>query len=184
MLRPSSSSVSIKGDGNIIGDGNNVYHIHPPAEQKRVVVVKAGDGTITAAQQAELKALVDEIVSLEAKLKRTPRTFASVWGNLNKKMKVTRYVEIPLEKFAAAKKLLVNERGALLSSSSAPAKVSTWRTSRYGAIKARSKEFVGGENRYRDYAQKRFGKRSLTELSDEQLDAVYRFVYGWTRPTG
>ena len=180
--KTSSPSITITGNNNITGDGNNIFHIHPSPEQKKVVVVKAGDGTITAVQQAELKALVDEIVGLEARLKREPRSFAGVWGNLNKKMKVTRYVEIPLDKFTSAKKLLEKERAILLAMGSAPVKAPNWRNSRYKAINARAKEFPDGELRYRGYSQEKFGTGSLKELNDDQLDVVYRHVFGWARP--
>ncbi len=180
--KPDNLSISVSGNGHIFGDGNNVTYIHTPPPEKKVVVVKAGDGTITSPQQAELKALVDEIVGLESTLRRQPRTFGAVWGNLNKKMKVTRYVEIPLEKFPAAKALLEKERALLLSMKSAPAKAPNWRLSRYRSINARAKEFPEGELRYRSYSQERFGTGSLKELSDDQLDAVYRHVYGWPRP--
>lgn len=173
-----SDAISVRGNGNTVINGNNVIHIHPPTP-KKIVIVKSGDGTISSAQQAELKALVDEIVALEAQLKRRPRGYAAVWASLNKRMKVTRYVEIPSEKFMAARASLEKERALLLGMNSAHRKVSDWRKKRYAAINARAKEFPGGEMRFRKYAEERFGSGSLKDLDDDQLEAVYRYVFSW-----
>lgn len=171
---------SVNGDNNITGDGNTVTnHYHAPPVEKKNIIVKTGDGTITAAQQAALKALVDEIVGLEAQLKKYPRSYGAVWGALNTKMDVTRYVEIHQDAFPAAKKFLMRQRAILLSMASAPKKVTKWRTSRYATIKVRAKQFPDGETRYRRYAQEHFGLSSLSDLDDEQLEVVYKHVIGW-----
>lgn len=66
-----------------------------------------------------------------------------------------------------------------MSMPSARKKLPDWRMKRYRAINARAKEFPEGEARFRRYAEENFGTGSRRELDDDQLEAVYRHVFGW-----
>lgn len=180
--KPNTSVASVLGTGNVVGDGNSVVNhivVNPPAQITKVVV-KPGDGAIDEAQKVTLKELVDDIVALEAQLKRTPRKHAAVWGALNRKMRVTSYHQIPVEKFAAARKTLDEWRGRLLSAKSAPAKLGDdHRKRRITAIQTRTRQFPNGTTLRLAYLQQHFGVTSLTALDEAQLEQVYRHVFGW-----
>ncbi len=176
-----SSTNTIHGDNNIIGDSNVINNIFNPKPEKKIVKVQTGVNTITAEQKATLHALVNEIVILEKTLKKKPRLHGAVWGALNKHVKVNSYHEIALEKFEAAHSFLIRRRASLINKPSAKKKLPNWRTSKYSAIKARAREFLEGEGRYHVYISAKFQKASLTELTDDELEIVYRYVMNWKR---
>lgn len=166
----------------MVGDGNSVVNhivVNPPAQVTKVVV-KPGDGVIDELQKITLKELVDDIVALEAQLKRTPRKHAAVWAALNRRMRVTSYHQIPMEQFAAARKILDGWRGRLLSAKSAPTKLGDeHRKRRIRAIQTRSRQVPNGNELRLAYLKQTFGVASLTALDDDQLEQAYRHVMGW-----
>lgn len=175
-----SGSISILGTGNVVGDGNVIHINHLPAPVVNRVVVVPGEGVITAKQQADLKALVDGIVALEAELEPSPKGHNAVWPALNRKMDVPRYQLIPLEKFEAARKYLMTWRGRLLRSKNAAQTPNVeLRKRRVTAIHTRCKKVQGGPERRKIYMQERFGVISLNDLDDAQLEQVYGLVMSW-----
>lgn len=175
-------AVAINGSTNVIGvvNGGTVNQIKT---EKHVTTVKAevkpGDEHITQAQAATLTTLVNEIVELEAKLKQKPKTHRSVWGSLNAHMGVTRYLLIPLIGFEKAEKYLRQWIGRLNSMASAPVKDGdAWRKRKYAYIKINSKDDPAAIERY---IAKHFGASSLSDLSNEELEQVYRYVAGRKR---
>jgi len=177
-----SNVVSIFGTGNVVGNGNsivnNIIHNPPPVVTK--VFVTAGDGVITEQQKVILKTMVDDIVALERELKRAPKGHGAVWGALNKKMDVSSYHLIPIEKFPAAQKTLGQWRGRLLSAKSAPKALGEdLRNRRIAAIQTRSRQIPNGTARRLAYLQEQFGASSLTELDDAQVERVYRHIINW-----
>lgn len=171
----SIGDVAITGNHNIVG---NVVNLNPRPARPRVVV-QPGAGVITSEQAAQLKALVNDIVELEAKVKRGPATFQAVWSSLNKKMKVSGFREIPIEQFEAARKFLHQWMGRLSSAPSASVKDGEkWRNRRYALIKINSKEPEDAEA-LANYMKRNFPKvDSIKELSNDELDKVYRYVAG------
>lgn len=162
------------GSANVIASNNgNVTMI---ATQKHTTVtrpiVTPGDGCISPEQQGKLRGLVDEIVVLEAKLKKQPKTHRAVWGALNSHCGVTRYVLI--SDFGKAEKYLRQWIGRLNSMASAPVKDGdAWRKRHYAYIKINCKDDPDWLNRY---LTKSFNAASLTELDNDQLERTYRAV--------
>lgn len=166
--------VSIGGSHNVVG---NIVNLNPKPARPRVVV-QPGDGVITSEQAAQLKALVTDIVALEEKLKRQPATFQAVWSSLNRKMMVSGYREIPALRFDKARSFLHQWMGRLNAAPSAPVKDGdAWRKRRYALIKINSKDAADAAA-LAAYLQRNFAAASLTELSNDELDRVYRYVAG------
>lgn len=176
-----SNAVSVNGDGNIIGNGNNITNIHTLAPVKTVVKVQTGVGALTAAQKAKVNALIAEWAEARGAVRRSKAEIAALRKSFNNAMKVNSYAEILQEDFERAMAWLRRQTGIINSMPSARTKLADWRKKRYTSINARAKEFPDGELRYRGYAQERFGTGSLKELNDDQLDAVYHYVFGWPR---
>lgn len=172
------TAIAVTGNGNLVAGGDvhhttNVHH-HVPA--RPLVVVKTGDGTVDAAQKAELQRLLALWMAAHNAVKTEKLTFAAAWGSFNKAMKINKYDELRPESFPRARAWLQRQAAIKTSMKSAPRKMPKWRTARYGAIKAKSINQLGDEHAYVAYTQKKFGKSSLTELSDVELEATYRYV--------
>ncbi len=172
-----SRHVTQTGSGNIYAEGD--VHINQPAAKSRVQVsADPGGEHISDEQKAKLKQLVDEVIATEQKLKKRPRSYGAVWGALNKHCKVTSYHCIAFDDFEKARKFLHQELGRLNSMKSAPVKNGDdWRRKRYANIKINSK---GEEDTkaLKAYMKRNFGAESLTELANDELDRVYRYVAG------
>lgn len=174
-ISTSIGDISIAGSHNIVG---NVVNVNPKPARPRVIV-QPGDGVITSEQAAQLKALVNDIVELEAKVKRQPASFQAVWASLNRKMKVSGFREIPIEQFGKARAFLHQWMGRLSSAPSASVKDGEkLRNRRYALIKINSKEPEDAEA-LANYMKRNFPKaESIKELSNDELDKVYRYVAG------
>lgn len=166
-------AIHINGDNvQFAGRDINHHHINP----RIVTVVKPQHGIehITEEQVAELHRLKDEIIRLETLIKKKPVTYQGVWSALNKSMKVGAMRMIPLEKFPKAEKYLREWIGRLNSMPSAPIKDGdAWRKRKYAYIKINSKNDAKAVDAY---MSKNFDVTSLTELSNDDLDKVYRYV--------
>jgi hypothetical protein len=167
-IHPGGNVVNITGGSNILANahpGSNVTQIHT---QRHVSVTKAevkpGIDHITDAQAAILMGLVNDIVELEAKQKKEPKTHRSVWGTLNAHMGVTRYRLIPLLGFEKAEKYLRQWIGRLNSMATAPVNDGDgWRKRHYAYIKINSKDDPTVVDRY---IARMYKASSLTELSN------------------
>lgn len=175
-VQPASQSAK-GGTGNVVHfmNGGTVNMISTPKHVTRTTAeVKPGDEHISENQAAKLTALVQEIVELEAKLKKTPKGFRAVWSALNAHCSVTRYLLIAAEDYDKAEKYLRQWIGRLNSMASAPvADNDTWRKRRYAYIKINTKD---DEAWLTAYLRKNFKVESLTEISDDDLDRTYRAV--------
>lgn len=174
------SYLSVVGSNNVVGNGNTINHHYtePPRIIKKVIV-KTGDGVLDAAQKAEIGRLVDQIAETEAAVKQKPREKRSIWTALNRRFKVNSYHEISAEDYKDAVRYLRIQLGRLRSAKSAPKKDASWRNARIKAIHTRCRQFADGTERRINYMASRFEVTSLTELDDQQLDQVYRYVFGW-----
>jgi transcriptional regulator with XRE-family HTH domain len=178
-------AVAIQSSTNVIGvmNGGTVHQIKTEkVNHITKAEVKPGDEHISEGQAAKLTELVNEIVEIEAKLKKAPKTHRAVWGALNAHMGVTRYRLIPLIGFEKAEKYLRQWIGRLNSMASAPTKDGdAWRKRKYAYIKINSKDDPSSIDLY---IARNFKATSLTELSNDELEQVYRYVAGRKRGRG
>lgn len=166
-----SGWVTITGKGNIVGNNNTIFHAPPKIVQK--VELRPGEDHISDTQAATLQGLVGEIVRLSETLKKSPKSYQSVWGSLKRKFKVPHYRAISSDDFEKAEKFLRMQIGELTDMKSARKILPGWRKKRYAAIKARTKQ-NGTESQFREYLNRNFHVRSITELDDAELDTAYR----------
>lgn len=178
--RAAQPAVHVAGGGsaNVVQFAHKGATVNMISTQKHVTStraeVKPGDQHISEGQAAKLTALVQEIVELEAKLKKNPKTYRSVWGALNAHCGVTRYLLIAAADYDRAEKYLRQWIGRLNSMASAPvADNDAWRKRRYAYIKINTKD---DEAWLTAYLRKNFKAVSLTEISDDNLDRTYRAV--------
>lgn len=148
--------------------------------QKHVTNVKAettpGAEHITVEQRADLKALVDKVVETEQAISRKPKSHRAVWGALNAHCGVPSYSLIRLGDFEKARKYLHQWLGRLSSAASAPVKDGdNWRKRHYAYIKINTKEPEAAAA-LEAYMMRNFGAKGLTELANDELERVYRYV--------
>jgi DNA-binding XRE family transcriptional regulator len=136
--------------------------------------VKPGDDHITESQAAKLTALVGEVSKLEESVRKSPKSFRSIWAALNAHCGVTRYRLIPLEDFPKAEKYLRTWIGRLSSTATAPvADNEAWRKRKIAYIKINTKD---DPDWLAAYLKKTFKADSLTYLDDPELERTYRAV--------
>ena len=140
------------------------------------MVTNPGVEHISTEQRAKLKALVDEIVETEARLKQRPRKHSSVWSALNKHCGAPSYSLIASGHFEKARTYLNSTLGRLNSMASAPVKNGDeWRSRKYKYIKINAKS-PADSAALTAYIKTNFGADSLTELSNDELERAYRYV--------
>lgn len=169
---------SVKGVG--IATGKSTVHVINTENHvtRTIAEVKPGTHHITDAQAFTLQGLVNQIVTTEESLKKKPAAYRSVWGSLNNFCRVPKYRLILLSDYDKARKYLDQWMGRLNSMASAPVKDGDkWRKRHYAYIKINSKEQVVAEA-VKKYMQRKYKAVSLTELSNDELDAVYKYVAG------
>ncbi len=173
--RPKEASVSVRGDGNVVA-GRDVHIKAERIVHRPRIVVVPGDGAVDASQKARLKELVDRWVELDRLVSRKkPISWASAWSALNRKMRVNSYNELPSERFPTAVKFLEQQLGRLNRTPTARRRSPTWRTSRIRAIQARCNE-KGLQGWRRRFMSDRFGKSSMTEIGNDELESLYNAV--------
>lgn len=176
-------SINITGGSNIhITSGdivhNNTIVNHFNAEKvirRPKIEVKTGDGVITAQQKSRLQQLVKDWIDIHDAVHVKKKSFGSAWSAVNKRADVNSYHEIPADKFEAIEKWLLVQIGIKNSMPSAKKKSSTWRNGRIKGIQSRCNQ-LGIQDKRKEYMKKTFGQDSLTMLSDEDVDKVYRWV--------
>lgn len=145
---------------------------------RKVVKTDPTNEHIDEDQKSILRGLVDDVVTTEAKLKAKPRTYQGVFRSMNAHCGVTQYSLIKKEDFEKARTYLHQWLGRLNSMASAPVKDGDeWRKRRYAYIKVNSKT-PETDAQVKAYMKKNFSAESLTELSNEELERVYRYVAG------
>lgn len=172
------SGVGIAQSGANVSVVNTQRHV-----TRTTVKTEPGVTHISEEQKVALQGLVKNVVDAEQKLKQKPRSYQSVWSALNAHCKVSQYALIASADFEKAQKYLNQWMGRLHSMASAPVKDGdTWRKRHYAYIKINSKS-PEDALAVSQYMTKNFKATSLTELSNDQLDQVYRYVAG-RRSTG
>lgn len=152
------------------GNTNNITTQHHTT--KVIAEVKPGIDHITEEQAKKLTDLVNKILELEDKHRKVPRTYRSIWGALNSHMNVTRYRLIPKESYEKAENYLRQWIGRLSSQKNAPKTDNyEWRKRKYAYIK------INSEPEWLDaYLLQRFKAESITLISDEDLNKLYKAV--------
>lgn len=79
--------------------------------------------------------------------------------------------------YEVAVQYIRREMAILRSMKSAPRKDAGWRNGRISQIKARCKGQFEGVDIYKPYIKKNFRADSLTELSDDELQKTYLYVF-------
>lgn len=152
----------------------DIININPVLRPR--VIVKTGDGVVDAGQKAELKRLVGEWVEARSRVRKSQSTYGGAWSAFNAKFSINSYAELPIERFDEACAWLRRQLGILNGMKSAPKVLPDWRPKTISAIKARCKNQLGDADAYRPYIQTRFGKSSLTELTDDELRKTKAYV--------
>ncbi|WP_416053092.1 ORF6C domain-containing protein [Cupriavidus basilensis] len=161
-----SGGVVYFGDGQTI---NNVYTVKP-----KITVVQTGLGVVDASQKARLLELRDQIAGVSRAIEGQTVSPATIMRKLNAHMNVNSYAEIPSDKFDRAESYLVRWRGRLDGMPGANHSQG-WRDRRVRAIHARCKE-LGCDQWRINYMRKAWGKESLIDLPDDQLEKMYLAV--------
>lgn len=169
------------GTGNVVtlvtGNGSTVNNISTPKHVTRTIAkVEPGVKHITDSQRVVLQGLVDDIVELEKKVRKSPKGYQSVWRSLNSHCHASQYMLITIENYDKAEKYLRQWIGRLNSSASASvADNDTWRKRRYAYIKINTST-KSDEEWLLVYLQKNFNVASLADISDDDLEKIYRMV--------
>lgn len=150
------------------------------SKPKVKVVIQPGPGCIDEEQKNRLKALVAEVVRLEGLVRRTPRSFSSVWVGVNAKAKATSYHLITQANYPRAEKFLREWIGRLSSAKSAHLKDGNWRNRKFSYIFANVKQ-LDADAILRAQLLARYGSESMKDLSDDELEAVYHLVARWKK---
>lgn len=175
--RPKAAqSIQVHGSGNVVAGRDVVSPIVRPR-----VTVKTGDGVIDASQKAELQRLIADWVNVRGAVRKSGFSYGAAWSALNRHFGVNKYAELPMEEFGAARAWLQRQIAIVDGMPSAPRKVAGWRGRTIGKIKARAKNQLGDADIYKPWLEKRFGKDSLTLLTDDELQATRQHVFGLKR---
>lgn len=177
----------VAGHDIIHGDVHNHFnaetlnlHLSTPAKPRIKIVVPTGPEHLTEDQKARLKEQVAEVIRLEGLLKRTPKSFASVWVAVNAKCRASSYHLITQANFPKAEKFLREWIGRLSSAKSAPKKDANWRNRKYSYIFTNVRQ-LDAQHILRERLQDKHGTDSLKGLSDDDLEDIYRLIAGWKK---
>jgi len=166
--------IYIRGSGNVVAGRDVVNILKPPVIRN---VIQPGPEHIDDVQRRSLFDLRIEWVTLHNTLKKQPLTDAAAWARINKAAGSTSYHLIRREMYEVAVQYIRREMAILRSMKSAPRKDAGWRNGRIGQIKARCKGQFEGVDIYKPYIKKNFRADSLTELSDDELQKTYLYVF-------
>lgn len=166
-------SQSIHGNKNIQVGGDILINSHI----KRVTQYTPGPHDITGEQANKLKDKVNEIVELEQKVKKKPKTYGAVWNALNRKMGVTYYREIKKDQFEKAM-LYLGQWAGRLKTSLKRTDEDEWRKEIQKAIFAAARNQLGWTKDALDaYIYERYGKESVRDLSKEELEQLKNIIF-------
>lgn len=143
-------AVAIKGNGNIVGNHNQVHvtvHQRPAAK----VVVTPGPLHISPAQAAEIKDMIDRLAKLQG------HTHQKLWTTLKRRFNLASYHLAPLQQFPEIHAWL----RARLAKTPAP----RTRKTLLASIHAEARKHPGGI----DQVKATHNITSLTTLTDQQL---------------
>ena len=179
QLKSSVNVGSINQGAANIEAGASVSFINTTNHTTKIKAeTKPGSEHITDTMAATLKKLVDNIVSSESKVKKKPATYKSVWGAFNNHFRVPSYRLLPIERYEDGRSYLNQWMGRIHAAPTAAIKDGdTWRRRKIAYIKINTKEPVDDEA-LRKYISAKYKAESIAELSNDQLEATYRYVAG------
>lgn len=168
-------TLSIVGSNNFQAGGD--IHVNSPKIVNKVIV-QTGVGTVTASQKAELTRLKDEWRQVHNAIKKSELSYGAAWGAFNKHFKINSYSELAEERFEDACAWFKRQIAILRKMPSAKHKDQNWRKAKITYIKVVCKNDLGNERAYVPYIQERFGKTSLKDLLDPELEATHGYIAG------
>lgn len=171
-----TNNININGDIGAIGNHNTIVQTTKFIERKRYIL-NPGEEHISEEQAFKIKELVHEAYETGKLVKKNPKTIQAIWTSLNRHCKVTSYRAIKSEDFNKAITYLRKMIGMLNAAPSAHNKNPDWRKKRCASIHTVCKRY-GFEEKRINYMKKNFSEEHLTNLNDEDLDRVYRYVHG------
>lgn len=151
--------------------------IHINSHIKRVTQYSPSPHDITGEQANKLKDKVNEIVELEQKVKKKPKTYGAIWNALNRKMGVTYYREIKKDQFEKAM-LYLNQWAGRLKKGLKRTDEDEWRKETQKAIFAAARNQLRWTKDALDaYIYERYGKESIRDLSKEELEQLKNIIF-------
>lgn len=167
-------AVHIHGSHNIVGHGNTIIHTQVV---RRINRLDPNKSELASAQKLRLRELVNEWVAVHnrVRVRAAPLSHAAVWSSFQRKFRVNSYHDLPADRFDEACRWLQSQRARIDTMKTAPARDAAWRTRQITYIKARSKNQLGDEFAYLPYIT-RFGKTSLTDLTDDELARTKAYI--------
>ncbi|BBD77209.1 DNA-binding protein [Hydrogenophilus thermoluteolus] len=170
----SSLAVRIEGSHNIVGDGNIVIHAKT-VRPRNTIDPRASE--LSEAQKLRLRELINEWVTVHntVRTRAKPLTHAAAWASFQRKFSVTSYHLLPIARYAEAVRWLQQQRAKIDSMKSAAARDPSWRARQIAYIKAHCKNDLGDAFAYMPYIA-RFGKKSLADLTNEELARTRSYV--------
>lgn len=171
---PAGQRQRIEGNNNIQAGRDMHIKTERIITRPRVTVVP-GYLTITAAQKARLLDLKNRWVDTNNAVRRTKLSYAAAQSAINRRAGVNSYHEIRIERFAEIEAYILRQIAIVNRMPSAHVRSPSWRTARIRAIQARCGEKFIQEWRRRFMAE-RFGKTSMTDIDDAELEVLYRAV--------
>ncbi|MCL6619461.1 MAG: hypothetical protein K6T33_06685 [Thermomonas hydrothermalis] len=170
-----AQAVRIEGSHNIVGDGNTLIHAQT-VRPRNAIDPRASE--ISEAQKLRLRELINEWITAHntVRTRARPLTHAAAWSSFQRKFRVTSYHILPLARFQEAVRWLQQQRARIDGMKTAPMRDDAWRARQIAYIKARCKNQLGAPELYRAYIERRFGKASLSELTDDELASTRAYV--------
>ncbi|TXF11898.1 hypothetical protein [Pelomicrobium methylotrophicum] len=168
-------AVRIEGSHNIVGNGNTLIHAQT-VRPKNVIDPRASE--LSEAQKLRLRELLNEWITVHntVRTRVKPLTHASAWSSFQRKFLVSSYHMLPLSRYEEAIHWLRQQRAKIDGMKTAPTRDPAWRARQIAYIKARCKNQLGDPYCYRPYIERRFGKSSLSDLTDEELAATKAYI--------
>lgn len=168
-------SQQVTGNNNIQAGGDVHIRTERLLTRPRVTVVP-GYGVVSEEQKARLIELCNQWVATNSAVRRSKLSYAAARGALNRQARVTSYHLIAAERFVELERWLLNQIARINAMPSAAARSPEWRASRITAIQARCTE-KGLQDWRHTYMLEHFRANSMTELSDGDLQHLYRAVF-------
>jgi hypothetical protein len=170
--------IDVSGSHNLVAGGDIHIVTATPARGATKVVRTDQPGTLSPAQRSDLQKLVQDWVALHAVVRRgAPLTHQAAWASLNRSRRVASYHEIPAEDFPKAVAWVQRQMAILNATPTAMKRAPTWRAARITAIQTRTKQ-LDLDGWRRQYMREHFGAASLTEMTDAQIEQLYRALMG------
>lgn len=171
-----STPILIHGGTVFVGSGNLQDFLNGGASQ--VAGGGTTDRTLDTWQTRRILSLRDQIVAVAAALEGTRLSPAAVLRKLCRAMRVEFFTEISRTDFPKAETYLVRWRNRL-ENMPGGLRVCGWRDRRMRAIRSKCKDGHCEEWR-RNFMLHRFAKETIDELTNAELDRLYKAVMGRT----